>query len=100
MGEPPVPALAFGKRLAQFIVPGARRPDQARLDLGQSVVGDLSGDGGDDEMHARQGRVADLGIERRQPAGEFLHQNVSDAFAQLGGVAVARHIDETGQETL
>ena len=64
-GEPPIGALTVGKGIAQVIAPGARRPDQARLDIGQLVVGDLSRNGPDDEVHAGERRVADLGVERR-----------------------------------
>src|SRR5690348_1160924 len=49
-------------------------------------------------MDARQHVLADMRPEGVDLGGVGLLQNLGKAAAQLGGVAVARHVDEAGDE--
>ncbi len=52
----------------------------------------------DEEMDARQHRLVEMGVERRQAAGEGALQDLSKAAPQRRVVALARGVDETGDK--
>ncbi len=89
-----------GQRRAQPVLPGAQRLGDARLDaldVGRDLAARI---GAHQQVQARQRRLGNLypGLERL--ATQFLEQDALDALAGLGVVAVARHVQQAGEEAL
>ncbi len=100
-GEQPG-ALLLAVRVDQGVVqpigPGARRLDQARLELGGIEV---SGDAvrrAHDELDAGEDRFRELGLVLHLGAAQRLPQDLLEAAPDLGVVALARHVDEARHE--
>ena len=83
---------------AQHVAPASRRADDPLLDLGDVVVGRPAGPQGDDEMDPRQGLVAEGRGIGGDPAVPLLGQDLAHPDPELGGVALARDVDQAGQE--
>ena len=54
----------------------------------------------DGEVHARQQRVAEQHVEVGALAGEGRHQDGLELLAQVGGIGLARHVHQAGDEAL
>ena len=91
-------AVGVDQGLGEHVVPGARRLDQARLDLGPVDILRDAFRGADDELDAGQDRFRDLGLELDLGAVQRLLQDVLKPAPDLGVVALARHVDEAGDE--
>src|SRR6185312_1577527 len=93
-------AERLGKRLAEPVGPAARRLGKLLFDLLGIDEGEMAGPGAQDEMDARQHRLVELGGEAVDRTGKRRFENGAKALAQRGVVAVARNVDETGDEAL
>ena len=99
-GAPLLLAVGLDQRVAQMVVPAARRLDQPRLQIGGVDGGHAARLGLDDEMQAGQHAFGQLRGEAGAGAVVGGLQDGLDAPAQRGVVAVARHVDEAGGEAL
>ena len=70
------------------------------LELGHVDVRDLPGRRAHGDQHAHQRRLGEAHVEFRRGARVRLHQDRLPFLAQVGRVAVARRVDQTGHETL
>ena len=79
----------------EVVAPGPRRLGEPALEVGDVDVGDLGALGRvDDEVHAGRRRLVDAGGELDVLAVEALAQDLREALAHGGAVAVARQVDE------
>ncbi len=88
------------QRVAQLVVPAPRRRGQPCFDLAAVVGRHLARRRADGEVHPRQQRVAEQYAEVGALAGKGLHQDGLELLAQLGGIGLARHVHQAGDEAL
>ena len=60
--------------------------------------GYLAAGSADDELDARQGRIVEVSVECRQLSGERFGEDRGEALAECRVIALARYIDEAGDE--
>ena len=91
-------AELLGERVAQVVRPRARRRGEAGLDLGDVVLRDRARLRVDDDVEARQHRLGDARrVVDARPA-ERLLEDLLDPLPVLGVEALARQVDEAGEE--
>jgi hypothetical protein len=85
---------------AQAVLPGAQRLGNASLDALDAGAHLARGVGAHQQVQARERRLGDLHLRLERLAAELLEQDRLDALAGLGVVAVARHVQQAGEEAL
>ena len=86
------------RRFLEPVRPAAPRLGKPLFERRIVDRGYLAAGGADDELDARQRQIVEVGVERRQLTGERLREDCGEALAECRVVALARHIDEAGDE--
>ena len=88
----------LGERVAEVVRPGARRFRQTRLDLGDVVLRNRTRLGVDDDVEAGQHRLGDTRAVVDARAAERRLEDLLNPLPVPGVEALARQVDETGEE--
>ena len=88
----------LGERVAEVVRPGACRRRQPGLDLGDVVLRNRARLGVDDDVESGQHRLGDARPVVDARAAERLLEDVLDPLPIRGVEALARQVDETGEE--
>ena len=86
------------RRFLELVRPAAPRLGKPLFERRIVDCGYLAAGGADDELDARQRQIVEVGVERRQLTGERLGEDCGEALAECRVIALARHIDEAGDE--
>ena len=88
------------QRAAQAVGPGRRRQRDPLLEFGDVRARRRLGRGAHHDVQARVVRARDLHLGLERESVQRLAQDPLDAVPDLGGVAVARHVDHAGPEAV
>ncbi len=99
-GQPALLAMRRNQRVLKLVGPGPCRLDDLGLDGVGIVIGNRPRLGADEHVGTGQRRVAELGVPVAALATEGVLHDALYAAAEVGVVAVTRHIDEARHEPL
>ena len=99
-GQPGGLSLALDQHLAQTVGPGGRRLGNTLLDGREIDLAAILRIGAHDDVHARVDGSGDLHLRLDALAAEPVEDDLLDTLPYLRAVAIARHVDQHGIETM
>ena len=91
-------AEALDHQAGELVLPGTAGADHLPLQLAGIEGRHAARIDAQDQLHAGQHRFGEIGPELAVGGIQALHQQVLDLHADLGGIVIARHIDQAVDE--